>query len=346
MKILEQTPARLTLRDRGVMLWLTFAAMAIAGIGIMPLGKHTIFSCQRASTLSAQCTLQEKSFLVSTRRPIPPSSIRGVLVVRHARSRRSDTYSVVMQTAGRRITLSSGSSSYSRQEAIANQVNNFLMDNTQPAIQVENDDRLLTLILGGVFGTTGIVGLLSICEINLCQLDRSTRTLRHTRQGAIGQKQTVLPLHQIAYAEVERGTGKGRSSGRVVLKLTSGDRFPLTRNHYPGLSHKEKVAGLITDFVMAPSADAGPELAAPPKRAPATPPPKDPEAAIALYQATLQTNPNDAETHYRLGMTLYKQHNIQDAATHLKRARELFEAKHQSHRVLQVQDMLWRLKEG
>lgn len=342
MKIMEQTPERLKLCDRGWTLWLTFLPMALIGLGIMPLGKHTVFSCQRASTLSAQCTLEEKNVLVSTRRPIPVSSIRGVTVERHYRRRRSDSYSVVMRTANRRITLSSRSSSYSRQEAIANQVNMFFMDNTQPALFVENDDRVGMFIVGGVFAVMGVGGLLGLCESNHVLLDKASGTLHHTRRGAIGQKQTVLPLHQIAYAEIERGTGKGRSTGRVVLQLTSGDRFPMTRQLYQGLPQKEKVAALINEFVTAPNV----EPAAKPERAKPAPVPSSPEAAIAQYQQALQTNPDDAETHYRLGMVHYKQHNVEAATTHLNRARDLFAAKHESHRVLQVQDMLWRLKQG
>lgn len=342
MEIVEQTSEQLKLRDRGWTLWLTFLPMALIGLGIMPLGKHTVFSCQRASTLSAQCTLEEKNFLVSTRRPMAASSIRGVTVRRHSRRRGSTTYSVVLQTAGRSITLSSGSSSWSRQEAIANRVNTFFIDNTQPSLYVENDNRFGMLLAGGIFAVMGIGGLLGLCESNHVTLDKTSGTLRHTRQGAIGQKQAVLPLHQIAYAEVERGTGKARSTGRVVLQLTSGDRFPMTRNLYHGLPQKEKAAALINEFVTAPNV----EPTAKPERAKSAPLPSSPEAAIAQYQQALQTNPDDAETHYRLGMVHYKQHDVQAAATHLNRARELFEAKHESHRVLQVQDMLWRLEQG
>lgn len=152
----------------------------------------------------------------------------------------------------------------------------------------------------------------------------------------------MLPLHQVAYADVEQGTGKARSTGRIVLHLKSGDRFPLTRTLYPGLKHKEKVASLISEFVAAPN----PQPAVNPERAKPAPVPSSPEAAIAQYQQALQTNPDDAETHYRLGMVHYKQHDVQAAATHLNRARDLFAAKHESHRVLQVQDMLWRLEQG
>ncbi|BAU44383.1 tetratricopeptide repeat protein [Leptolyngbya sp. O-77] len=342
MKIVEQTPGRMKLRDRGWSLWLTFLPMALIGLGIMPLGRHTIFSCQRASTLSAQCTLEETNFLVSTRRPIPPSSIHGAVVKRRSSGRGSVRYSVILRTKGQSITISSRSSSWSRQEAIANRVNAFFMDNTQPSLYVENDDRVVMLFIGGITAAMGIGGLLGMCEINHATLDKASGKLHHVRQGAIGQKESVLPLHQVAYADVEQGTGKARSTGRIVLHLKSGDRFPLTRTLYPGLRHKEKVARLISEFVAAPS----PQPAVNPERAKPAPVPSSPEAAIAQYQQALQTNPDDAETHYRLGMVHYKQHDVQAAATHLNRARDLFAAKHESHRVLQVQDMLWRLEQG
>jgi len=86
MKIVEQTPGRLKLCDRGWTLWLKFLPMALIGLGMMPLGKHTIFSCQRSSTLNAQCTLEQTSFLVSTRRPIPPSSIHGATLRQRCRN--------------------------------------------------------------------------------------------------------------------------------------------------------------------------------------------------------------------------------------------------------------------
>ncbi len=342
MKIVEQTPGRLKLCDRGWTLWLTFLPMALIGLGMMPLGKHTVFSCQRSSPLNAQCTLEQTSFLVSTRRPIPPSSIHGATLRQRSRGRGSPTYSVILQTRNQSITLSSGSSNWSRQEAIANRVNAFLMDNTQPSLQVENDDRGMMLFIGGMIAAVGIGGLLGICEINHLTLDKTSGKLHHVRQGAIGQTESVLPLHQVATAEVERGTGKARSSGRIVLHFKSGDRFWVTRNLYPGLGQKEKVAALINEFIAAPN----PEPAAKPDRAKPAPVPSTPEAAIAQYQQALQLDPDDAETHYRLGMVLYKQHDAQAAATHLQRARDLFAAKHESHRVLQVQDMLWRLEQG
>lgn len=63
---------------------------------------------------------------------------------------------------------------------------------------------------------------------------------------------------------------------------------------------------------------------------------------IDKWQLAVDTDPNNAEAHYQLGIALYRNKKRQEASFHLKRARDLLTALGDRQKAAQIQDYLWQ----
>lgn len=349
MKILEQTRQRLSLRDRSVGYWLGSIALMGVGLGVLPLGSKTVVECDRSPLAQPSCLVKVSGLLGHSVQPIPINTIQGATVetYRHHRRRRADriSYKVVLQTSQGTVPLGTSSSSRATKDRLATEFNTFLSTPQASLNQLHGDQRNTSFFIGLLVAGGGLFWLLR-CKTYHCTVDKLRNTLSIQRRSLTNTETITHPLHTVVGTEVETRTrtnkGKTTTVGRVLLMLKSGDRIPVSENYSSNLALQNTTADTIRTYLndttvqvsetsgMHVTNDWNPET--------------DPAAAIAHWRHKIHADPLDADAHFRLGMALYKQHQSQEAATMLKQARDLFERQDQPQRVIQVQDLLWRLQ--
>ena len=320
MKILEQTPQRLSLRDRAISLWAVATGLILGGLLVIGQGQMITFNCRRNLSEQSQCYLSKFGTLGIGSSQQSINSLRGAMVDSHRSSKGRWTYWVVLVTdeGNLRLTHSSSSNQYEH-EAIADQINAFVINPKAQSLQIQQDDRVWLLLFGGLLLGLGAIFVIVVCRVTYCDLDRTTGKLRIARWGFRGMNVHEYPLHQIASANldtrIEKYKGQLRTTYRITFRLLSGKQIPLNQ-FYAQDRLRAKAAYALSSFL-------------------ATRP--------AVIEEAIEPQLDEAERLYRLGMEQYRQQQMQEAGTNLKQARDLFDKQHNTQRVMEIQTLLWQL---
>lgn len=116
----------------------------------------TTLICERTATDQGICTLTQDKIWGDTERKIDISDILGAYVEeRHSED--GTTYCVILETSTGEIDFSNAySSGHSDKNQIASQINNFVKDKSQNNLYLEQDDRWLIFLIGGIFFIAGV----------------------------------------------------------------------------------------------------------------------------------------------------------------------------------------------
>jgi hypothetical protein len=144
----------------GLLFGIIFTAV---GIGAMLLfGTLSTLTCARDLGDGGRCTLVTSSLRGSQTQEIALSQLTGADVERSTGSRRerssSETYRIILLTHKGPIPFTSAySSGYDSKKDIAERVSAFVIDPSEPNLEVSQDDRWLGYLFGGVFGGVGVL---------------------------------------------------------------------------------------------------------------------------------------------------------------------------------------------
>ncbi|GAB4366134.1 MAG: hypothetical protein Kow00121_03280 [Elainellaceae cyanobacterium] len=237
MKVLEQTPTRLKLRHYPCSRWLAGAALSVIGlgglvycIGFAPVSVSLI--CKRVA-VSTNCKLQQFTAL-GIMHTQPLYDLQGARVHTQSSGRRGKAYSVRLSNGYSEVSLlQEPDGSYSSQEAIVDQINQFVNNPSQPTLTVQQSGRFkasLFSLLAIVGLATGIIWLRT--PVVTCAFYKRLNKVAIDYERWYGAKQTVeYPLSPFFKVEVEEKRVKQGRVYRVVLITSTGERLPLHRDY-------------------------------------------------------------------------------------------------------------------
>ncbi|MGB3491969.1 MAG: hypothetical protein WBA57_04535 [Elainellaceae cyanobacterium] len=257
MKIVEQSTYRLTLRLRPWVIW-SFSAMFI-GCGLLPIAltSKQELTCDRAPA-PGQCELQgQKLFGNATLKTFQLPQIQRAVLESSRDSDGDPTYRVVLLTeAGKVPFMSEYQSGRSRHQDNADKINAFLQNSEQLSLYVEHDDRWSYLLVLLISSGTGLILLLLMGQVVICDLDRQSDTLLITRRGLLGTKILEHPLGKISGVVVQASPGvDGGGTYRICFILASDEEVPVTAYYSVGRKDKWQTVELIRQFLPALEAE-------------------------------------------------------------------------------------------
>lgn len=129
----------------------------ILGIILISFAQSNKLTCSRTEQ-QASCKLVRSGFLWSEEKELPVNKLQGA---RFYRPKDNESSKVVIQTSNSEVAFSSFTS-YSdenQQRAIASQINNFVRNNKQSYLQVEQSDTWW-IVIGFISLAVGVYPLL------------------------------------------------------------------------------------------------------------------------------------------------------------------------------------------
>ncbi|MGF1499673.1 MAG: hypothetical protein ACFB8W_23040 [Elainellaceae cyanobacterium] len=130
-----------------------------AGVGVaLLIGKQTVLECSRTEppTNQGDCALISNGFLGSDSRSFLLSEFQGASVAEKRDDEGDMLYRVELQTERGVVPMTEVWSSGRRnKQAIASEINAFLQSSTVAELNVDQDDRMIGLLFGGIFSLAG-----------------------------------------------------------------------------------------------------------------------------------------------------------------------------------------------
>lgn len=136
----------------------------------------------------------------------------------------------------------------SDQPKIVSRINDYLKDPAVTTLEIVQDERLLFYLL-----SAGLIlfGLLPLCFTRTitCRLDKAENRFAMKGGGLWGFQQVDRPLSDLVEASVKTVEEGGSPMCRVVFKLASGERIPLTYYRYYGSEGPQMVVKEVNEFL-------------------------------------------------------------------------------------------------
>lgn len=249
MRVIRHSPQHITIHSPDLVLWIM--ALVFLGASAMILlifGRKVTLNCDRSLPPAGVCTLESASFIDSNQTQISAGNLqRAEVRVNYGDSNSSDTYQVVLMTTNGELPFTEYySSGSSKKQQLANEINQFIQDDSQNTLSVETDDRLFISILAGIFAGVGaLMGLFS--GITTLDLDRSSGLLTVSKRRLLPAGASEYLLSDFQGAEIE----SSKNTYRVVLRMRDGRTVPLTSYYSSGYKGKKKLADELEAFANA-----------------------------------------------------------------------------------------------
>lgn len=246
------TARRLDLRLRPVSTWVYWlvgvgfiAAGAWAGL---TLGRVTGLHCERAADQPGRCILSLSSGVTVSRRAVPAEEILGARTEVRRNLFSASTVVVVRLKDGDVDLPFAGADGVAKDSLVA-RIGSFVSDNTQTALDMHEDMRLVGWLLGLLVAAGGVICILAVERVRLV-LDRDAGTVRLLRKRMMGIKRSEFELSRLSRVEKSEFTFRQTRSWAVTLILDQEDEVALT--HTPLFTHAsaDQVASLITAWMQ------------------------------------------------------------------------------------------------
>lgn len=238
MKIVEQTPTKIRLKanNLGLPLFLTLFGLPFFLVGLavsLFLGKLTQLKCNRLEPTQVACQLVSSGILNTRTTEIPVGALQGAEIETSRDSDGDATYRVALITRQGRLPLTDSYSAGlgTNHQQNVNQINAFLSRADQENLVIQQDDRWLAFIFGGIFMLVGggvTAGGLLAQFLSACIIDKTAGQLYLERKNSFRTKRKEYPLHEIQAVEaVEGRDSDGDPTYATYLILRSGEKIPL-----------------------------------------------------------------------------------------------------------------------
>lgn len=234
MQVVQQSPSQLTIRLRPVLFWVFGSIFTVAGVFTIFSGKVTTFTCHRTELPQRSCRLFTSGLLGSKVKEIPVNTLQGA---------KDEDDEVVLLTNSGEVPFNSGSSSD------ASRINQFVRTLKQKTLTVQQDNRLLLYLFGGVFTASGLFILVLSSEVVTCVFDEILGTFSLRRRGLFGIEITEHQIGEIEDIRVEELTDSDGSTYHTCIILRSGECLPLTRYSTSGKRDHQETADCLRRFL-------------------------------------------------------------------------------------------------
>lgn len=234
MQVMQQSPSQLTLRLRPVLIWVFGSIFTVAGVFTIFSGKVITFTCHRTELPQSICRLSTSGLLGLKIREIPVNTLQGAKV---------ENDEVVLLTNNGEVPFNSDSS------ADASRINQFVRTPEQKTLTVQQDNRLLLYLFGGVFTASSLFILVFGSQVVTCVFDKMLGTFTLRRQGLFGREITEHQIGEIVDVRVEEQTDSDGSTYLICIIMRSGECLPLTRYSSSGKRGHQETADCLRRFL-------------------------------------------------------------------------------------------------
>lgn len=251
MRIIRHSPQHITIHSPDLVLWImALVFLGASALILLGFGAKVTLNCDRSLPPARVCTLETASFIDSNQTQIPAGNLqRAEVRVNYGDSDSSDTYKVVLLTNNGELPFTEYySSGSSKKQQLADEINQFIQNDSLNTLSVKSDDRLWISIFAGIFAGIGaLMGIFS--GITTLDLDRSSGLLTVSKRRLLSAGASEYLLSDFQGAELE----SSKNTYRVVLRMRDGRTEPLTSYYSSGYKGKKKLADELQGF-----ADSGP----------------------------------------------------------------------------------------
>lgn len=239
MRIIEQTPTRLKLRHYPVTNWFTGSLLSTIAVGglIYFIGFAAVsasLSCRR-TVIGIDCELQQFTTL-GRRHTRKLYDLTGARVEQRSSGKGGRTYIIrLINEYSETSLLRESDEGYSAQQAIVNQINQFVDNPGQSSLRVQQSGRIKASLLG-LCAIGGLIGgmILLHTPIVTCAFYKRLDKVVLTYTRWYGSPQSIEhPLSQIAAIEMEEKRVKGGKMYRTILLLRTSDKLVVHPDYTP-----------------------------------------------------------------------------------------------------------------
>ncbi|PZV08868.1 MAG: hypothetical protein DCF22_19510 [Leptolyngbya sp.] len=256
MKVIEDTPLRLKLKHFPLSEWWWGGAAIVLSLGFLTylIGFQSIaarFTCDRPTPAQTNCDLKHYSTLrqINHFRIFDP---QGTEIVAHIGNKGNRSYEIWITSPLTKLSfLPGGSGSLSENQAIADQINDYIHTPQTRSLWVYQQEKAAFLFILGSLVGVGIGISMTLTPIVTCNFYKRMDKVIIERRCWNG-KNTLVEEHlsNILTAEVEERQVKNGKEHRIMLVLASAERLPI---HKDSTSEKDarKTTYLIQKFLHA-----------------------------------------------------------------------------------------------
>lgn len=265
MKIVEQTPTKLIIKDFPVLLWLCVGPFMGVSATILVVLLFTMsvltLTCKRVEPTQGTCQLLKSGLFESQVREIPLNTLKQAEFKRYRRENvgpksqtQTDEEVVLLTKTGEKIVLFtdsySGRDISSLQSERASIINAFLKNPNQKSLKL--NDYPVGQLFGSFLGSfVFIISLSGLQPIVTCIFDKSLGHIVLKKTGLRGKKVTEELIDNILNVTLEKSRCRNGFTYWVVLVFKSEKRVPLT-SYMVGGSQMPKTAESISEFLNIP----------------------------------------------------------------------------------------------
>jgi len=251
MKIIHETPTQLILRHRPFILWLLGSLLTIIGVVIIILfSKTSTLICERGLSNQGHCELKHSHFFISKQIGFSVNDLKDVQVVK-SHSRWMDAeYRLILITPTEKIALTPyGTTERTEQDAMAAKINRFLKSVNKTTLIIEQDNRWLIFLIGGILIIIGLLAELS--QIVTVTFDKEVGSFKIERQGLLGTQVIEHSMEEITEVKVKSSSYFNSKTMlyQVIMELSPNETILLTSNNSIGKARKHKIVDEIRDFI-------------------------------------------------------------------------------------------------
>lgn len=255
MKILEQTPTKLKLRQRPI--WWLFGILfmvyvlynCITGPGFSMTELSTL-TCQRIESVSVSCELVASNIFRLEDSRISLNQLQGAKV-KKVKIEDASSYQVLLLTSSGEIPFTSYPNiigDYQAEAAIVSRINTYLNNPKETFLRVQEDHRWFNFIVWGLLAFLFFL-LLGLPAVVTCTLDKTLNIMTIERRNFFSAKVHEHSLQEIADVQVEEYNGSEDTTYRISFLLTSGECIPLTKYYSSDWKNKHEWANYIRNFL-------------------------------------------------------------------------------------------------
>ncbi len=256
MKIIHHTPTQLILKHRPFILWLLGSFLTIVGLVIIILlSKTSTLICERGLPNQGHCELKHSYFFIYNKIVFSLNDLKDVQVVKsHSRwmdSLQSPEYRVILITPTEKIALTPyGTTKRIEQDAMAAKINHFLKHVDETRLVIEQDNRWLIFLIGGIFIIIGLWAELR-SQIVTVTFDKEVGSFQIERQSLLGAEVIEHSLEDITDVKVKTSSYFNSKTMlyQVVMEIRPNETILLTSNNSLGKARKQKIVDEIRQFI-------------------------------------------------------------------------------------------------
>ena len=159
-------------------------------------------------------------------------------------------YRLILITPTEKIALTPyGTTERTEQDAMAAKINSFLNNVNKTTLIIEQDNRWLIFLIGGILIIIGLLAELS--QIVTVTFDKEVGSFKIERQGLLGTQVIEHSMEDITEVKLKISSYFNSKTMlyQVIMELSPNETILLTSNNSIGKARKQKIVDEIREFI-------------------------------------------------------------------------------------------------